>query len=192
MKNKFDTGLITVGIELMLFISCFDAVLPSICRYLDDFFCAFMALLLVVNIFAGKRVFKFYFLILLLAPIGLMGNLVYDIQPNFLLAVTDAFMFLKPYILLMYIAANVSVCQAKKIYITITKLSKIIISVLACFSILSSLFKDTFYRMFDAGGYFTFYSGFTGTIAMTVVLCVAIISSNTKNKRYNSKKSNNK
>ena len=127
MKDKFNSNLMILGIELMLFLSLFSTILPSWLGYADDVFCAFVAILLVFNIIAGKRVLKFHILLVLLVPIGLMGNFVYDIQSDSLLAITDAFMFLKPYILLLYITTVINADQARHIYVVIAKVLKTIL-----------------------------------------------------------------
>lgn len=183
MRGKFNSYLMIFGIELMLFVSLFNTVLPPLLVYADDIFCAIIAALLIVNVIRGKRVFKFYIFIVLLIPIGLMGNLLFDIQPNFLLALTDAFMFLKPYILLMYITTTISSAQAKHIYTVTAKLSKAAIILLSVFSILSFFFKGVFSGMLNGNLEFYFYSGFTGTVAMTVIICMTVIVSNPQNNR---------
>ena len=183
MRGKFNSYLMIFGIELMLFVSLFNTVLPPLLVYADDIFCAIIAALLIVDVIRGKRVFKFYIYIVLLIAIGLMGNLIFDIQQNFLLALTDAFMFLKPYILLMYITTTISPAQAKHIYRVTSKVSKAAIILLSAFSALSFFFKSIFSRMLNGNLEFVFYSGFTGTVSMTVILCMAVIVSDPQNNR---------
>ena len=183
MRKGFNSGLIIVGISLMVFLSLFDSVLPPWTMYVDDVFCAIVAILLIINVIAGKQILRFYILIPLLFIVGLFGNLIYDIQPNLFLALTDGFMFFKPYILLIYIAITISVVDANVVYGVITKLSKFTIIVLFLFMILSILFKDTLKSQLFLNNYFVFYSGFTGTVAMTVIFCMAVIVSNANNNR---------
>ncbi len=187
MKHRVNSVFLVWGISLMFLAFLFNTVLPAWINYVDDAFCAVVVVLFVISLFLKKKVFKFYFWIFLLILIGLMGNYMYDVQKNFTFALTDAFMFIKPYILLMYIIISVNSIQAQKIYRILTEISKIAIIILAVAAILSLLKLESFIGiiegMVNSVGEFEFYTGFTGSAADIIIVCLTIIVSNPRNNR---------
>ncbi len=187
MKYKVNSVFLVLGISLMLLTLLFNTVLPTWINYVDDVFCAVVLVLFVISLFLKKKVFKFYIWFFLLILIGLMGNYIYNVQKNLVFALTDAFMFLKPYILLMYIIISVNSIQAKKIYRILTGISKLAIIILATAAILSLLKLENNIEiirdMLNSVGEFEFYTGFTGAVADVTIVCLTIIVSNPKNNR---------
>ena len=191
MRYTVNSIFIIIGIALMLFACLFSAILPSGLDYVDEFFCVAVIILFLISMARGKRVFKFYFWFLLLIPIGFLGNLMYDVQSDFNLAVQDAFLFIKPYVLLMYILTSVNEFQAWKIYKFLMRVSKIIIITLSAFSVLTILWNmgiarglfGMFAGMVDYKGMFVFYAGFGGTVAELIILALAVVASDSKNNR---------
>ena len=175
MRYTVNSIFIIIGIALMLFACSFSAVLPSEWGYVDEFFCVAVIILFLISMARGKRVFKFYFWFLLLIPIGFLGNLMYGVQSDFKLAVQDAFLFIKPYVLLMYILTSVNEFQAWKIYKFLMRVSKIMIITLSAFSVLTILWNMRIV--------FTFYAGFGGTVAELIILALAVVVSDSKNNR---------
>lgn len=151
-------------------------------EYVDELFCAICLMLLLIKIIRTKKIHKIYLYLIILLVLGVLGNVFYGIQTQWNIIAEDAFIFCKPYILMLYVIANVKEFQVKKLYMFFMTISKILIIIISFFSVLS-LFVDLNMRNEDGNFKFLNQDRFTGQVCMWSILFLAIIISDKKNHR---------
>lgn len=175
-----NAAFVIAGFLIMALSDIFSGVRWSGLMYVDEVFCAGCAVLLVVNVIKRRRISRLFFFPVLLVLLGLSGNIFFDVQPDLGIAVTDAFIFCKPFILMFYVLTTVTDVQARTVYECLMIFAKLILWVFFISSAVSA-FTDSY--MLGVRGEFAFLSGFGGTVSMWTILAFAIVASRKSNPR---------
>ena len=166
--------LLNTAFFIILVLSdLFSKIMPSFMGYADELFCLF----LLAKILLKKKIdIKRIQYIVALGLLGIFGNFMYGLVADVNVVIYDAFIFLKPYIFLLY-SLDFGNKQNKTIKYY-SDLSKVMICVLFMFSIISLVASI---GMTTDKGTFRFLSSFDGTVACWTIVFLSIIW-NEKNK----------
>lgn len=107
-----------------------------------------------------------------LAGVGILGNTIYSIQNNKAAILLDLFLFIKPYGFLLFTLLTITSRRAKEIINFWGPISKCMLSVLAGFAIISSVFHI---GMIGEGGEFIFFAKVSVPVAEWTIFFMAII-----------------
>lgn len=171
MKTAFFGNLVF----LMLIVpSLFSAVLPPVFGYFDEFAVIACILWMTLRIswrLVSKRVFVLGAVFVVgIFFIGLLSNILYGVQTNSKIIAQDFFFVIKPYSLLFFALLYCDSQKAASILNFSAKFAFVAIVVVSACCFLD-FFMDLGMRQFNL---FSFYCGFSGSLAWLMVLFMAI------------------
>lgn len=118
--------------------------------------------------------------LLLFLIIGFCGNIKSSIQVNMEYILQAGYIFLKQYIIFIFLLITLNKSNANNLYVFLNRLSKIIINMIGFFAIVN-LFINI--GLTGISGEFAFFANFGGTVASWISLLLGIILTNKKNNR---------
>lgn len=183
MKNRISiySFMTCLGIVLMILSDLLVNVGPGFLGYIDEMVTVVCLLLIGKKLIEGKiRVWIYYGFLIGVVLIGLLGNVVWGVQPKLSIAFTDLFLFIKPYIIMLYFHITLNEYRADKIYKSMMQIAKLLIIIMAVFSIVTLIVP---LGMRTERGSYQFLGGFSGGTSWWTILFCAVISSNPENHR---------
>lgn len=160
---------------LMLVVpSLFEAILPPIFGYFDEFAVVACIFWMIFRLFQGAVSKKTFVLgtafVLGIFFVGFLSNILYGIQTSLEIIIQDFFFVIKPYLLLFFALFYCDTQKATSILNFLGKFSfaSIVVISTCCFL---DFFVDLGMRKF---GLFSFYCSFSGSLAWLIVLLMTI------------------
>lgn len=175
---KISDFLVLVVIILLMLNDLFNFTFLSFCDEIFGIFCFFGILIKLFLMYKKKNdshevkgiiIMAFLFLLLI---VGLIGNIISNIQNNYFLVLEDAFVFFKQYFYLLFMYLNSSKLNLKKDITLLNYISKTMIIVLFSCAILSNIFSI---GMIGYNGGFCFLATFGGTVSNWIIIFLCII-----------------
>ena len=143
--------------------------------------------LMLLNIFKRKGKIKertnqyIVLCIVGMSIVGLLGNFINPIQNDWKVVLTGMYLFLKQYIIGIYIFLSVEKMATDRLFLFLLRLSKIMLMILFVCSCLN-LFIEIGMR--GPNGEFSFLSQFGGTVGCWIILFLSICYSDLKSSRF--------
>ena len=186
-RNTGDAGYIWLSFVsfVVLFIeNIFDEKLPVSVRYFDEvlaIFCLLGILLYLVGKHGKmpRNVGQIAIIMIALALEGLVGNMFSNLQP-WRVVFLDAFLFFKPYFVLIFFLLTMTTDRAKAILKHAVKFSKLGLLFLASCGFLSLVADLGMMK----NGAFSMYSLFYGSVSVWAILFYAVIFCNKEKKTF--------
>jgi hypothetical protein len=173
-----------VCIILLFVTNVFDEKLPTFFLRFDEAL-AIISLIGILVYLVNKKgklpriVGTIATILICLAIVGILGNLISNLQP-WIIVLQDAFLFFKAYFVLIFFLLTLNEKRAKEIFRFATKFSKVALVFLAACAVLS-YFLDL---GMTKNGMFKLFSNFYGAVAVWAILFFAVIYCSKANYRF--------
>ena len=173
---------VCLGIFLMIFSDLFERICPKSLGYADEGVAAVCILLVIVMIFTTGRICirRYYLLLFSILVIGVFGNIFWNVQTDMKVILRDLFLFVKPYVILLYIQLTLTESRANAIYKFAMSISKALLVITAVSSVITLKIP---LGMTTDRGTFLFLGEFTGVVSWWTILFLAVVCSDKKNSR---------
>lgn len=127
------------------------------------------------------HILKLIVCMVLMVITGLLGNYYFPIQSDFKVALIDVFLFLKKYMIFIFMLMIMTEDKANEIYNILLPLSKCMITILSMLAIINKIHDIGFT---GAIGEFAFLSHFGGTVSCWIIIFLAIIMCDSSKTRF--------